>query len=191
MCKLPNWCMEIENRTHGLHSPICMQNCPQQSLVHFLPCKTWAGGGQWCLRRLILGGILVPTTEKGGPWCCLGLHTHIKSFPAAFLRISVEERKSLRMRLSRIMGNGYRTSHRTKKKHGKKKKTVFSPRKMPSINDSLHEKRKMDINQAGKGLLWFSQRYLLKWTTRKRGLWDCQWGPDRHLSAHNASEGFF
>lgn len=35
----------------------------------------------------------------------------------------------------------------------KKKKTVFSPRKMPSINDGLHEKRKMDINQAGKGLL--------------------------------------
>ena len=127
MCKLPNWCMEIENRTHGLHSPICMQNCPQQSLVHFLPCKTWAGGGQWCLRRLILGGILVPTTEKGGPWCCLGLHTHIKSFPAAFSRISVEERKSLRMRLSRIMGNGYRTSHRTKKKHGKKKKPCFHP----------------------------------------------------------------
>lgn len=56
------------------------------------------------------------------------------------------------MRLSRIMGNGYRTSNRTKKKHGKKK-TMFSPRKTPSINDSLHEKRKMDIKQAGKGLL--------------------------------------
>lgn len=39
------------------------------------------------------------------------------------------------------------------------KKIVFSPRKMPSINDSLHKKRKMDINQAGKGLLWFNDIY--------------------------------
>lgn len=127
MWKLPNWCMEIENRTQGLCSPICTQNCPQQSLVYFLPCNIWAGGGQWCLRRLILGGILVPTIKKGGPWWSLGLHTHIKSFPAVFSCISLEERESLRMRLSRIMGKGYRTSNRTKKKHSKKKKSCFHP----------------------------------------------------------------
>ena len=99
------------------------------SILWFIFCHVRYGlgavndaSGDW-----FLGGILVFTIKKRGPWWCLGPHTHIKPFPAAFSRIAVEERKSLKMRLSRIMGNRYRTSNRTKKKHGKK--SCFHPDK--------------------------------------------------------------